>query len=297
MSIDMSEFHQVFFEESFEGLQVLESGLMALQPGDPDAETINQVFRAAHSIKGGSATFGFQDISEFTHLLETLLDEMRSGKRAVTDENAGVMLKSVDCLREMLEAAQSGAESDQARIETFRQLLDAELEQSPAGLEKTPDPAPMDGWDIEFKPHPDLFRDGNDPLRIVRELEALGELEVSVDSAALPEFDAMDCRSCYLWWRMRLVTAASRDQVMEAFAWVEDDCELSIIPLTAERDGDDSRRVSQNFVPLLVGSTQRVAVLSSQLRQRPLLIRSEPARIAIVNLVHPIQFVRPLGIR
>ena len=59
MSIDMAQFHQVFFEESFEGLEVMENGLMELEPGTPDSEVINCVFRAAHSIKGGSGTFGF----------------------------------------------------------------------------------------------------------------------------------------------------------------------------------------------------------------------------------------------
>jgi two-component system, chemotaxis family, sensor kinase CheA len=75
MAIDMAQFHQVFFEESFEGLDAMESGLLNLDLGAVDAEAINTIFRAAHSIKGGSGTFGFTVVSDFTHVMETLLDD------------------------------------------------------------------------------------------------------------------------------------------------------------------------------------------------------------------------------
>ena len=73
MSIDLSQFFEVFFEESFEGLDAMESELLNLTPGEADSETLNTIFRAAHSIKGGSGTFGFTSVSDFTHVLETLL--------------------------------------------------------------------------------------------------------------------------------------------------------------------------------------------------------------------------------
>ena len=77
---DLSEFYEVFFEECFEGLEIMETGLLALKPGSADMEEINTIFRAAHSIKGGAATFDFNHISGFTHVMETLLDQMRSGE-------------------------------------------------------------------------------------------------------------------------------------------------------------------------------------------------------------------------
>ena len=116
MSIDISQFHQAYFEESFEGLDVMESGLLGIDLGSADLESINTIFRAAHSIKGGGATFGFAEVSEFTHVLETLLDEMRGGGREVTREAVDLLLQSVDCVREMLRAAQSGKPTDKERI-------------------------------------------------------------------------------------------------------------------------------------------------------------------------------------
>ena len=78
MSIDISQFHQTFFDESFEGLEAMEAALLQLTPGASDAETVNTIFRAAHSIKGGAGTFGFAEVAHFTHDLETLLDQVRS---------------------------------------------------------------------------------------------------------------------------------------------------------------------------------------------------------------------------
>jgi two-component system chemotaxis sensor kinase CheA len=112
MSIDMAQFHQVFFEESFEGLEIMESGLLNLDMGDVDSEDINTIFRAAHSIKGGSGTFGFTSVSDFTHVMETLLDEMRNGLRQVTQPAVNVLLGSVDCLSEMLTAIQNEQDVD-----------------------------------------------------------------------------------------------------------------------------------------------------------------------------------------
>ena len=108
MSIDleMEEILNLFFEESFEGLDAMESSLLTLEDG-ADRETINTIFRAAHSIKGGAGTFGFMEISEFTHSVETLLDEMRNGARAVTPDALQVLLQSVDVIREMIQSAQA----------------------------------------------------------------------------------------------------------------------------------------------------------------------------------------------
>ncbi len=98
MAINMEQFHQTFFEESFEGLDAMESALLDLDAGAADAEMINTIFRAAHSIKGGSGTFGFMDVANFTHLLETLLDEMRDGRRAVTSAAVNLLLgRSTAC--------------------------------------------------------------------------------------------------------------------------------------------------------------------------------------------------------
>src|ERR1051326_5454687 len=107
MTIDLTQFHDAFFEESFEALDSMEAALLKLDVGAPDKELINTVFRVAHSIKGGSATFGFTEIASFTHSLETLLDELRGKRMQVTQTISDQLLKSVDVMREMLRAQQN----------------------------------------------------------------------------------------------------------------------------------------------------------------------------------------------
>lgn len=102
--MDVSRFHAAFFEESREGLDAMESGLLSLESGGADPETINVIFRAAHSIKGGAATFGFTAVTDLTHVLETLLDEVRGGRRALDRDAIGALLSSVDVLRGLLAA-------------------------------------------------------------------------------------------------------------------------------------------------------------------------------------------------
>ena len=111
MSIDIHQFHQTFFEESFEGLEAMEAALLQLDPDAPDAETVNTIFRAAHSIKGGAGTFGFSEIADFTHDLETLLDQVRSAQRQPDQDLIDVVLRSVDVLRALLECARDESPS------------------------------------------------------------------------------------------------------------------------------------------------------------------------------------------
>jgi len=114
MSIDMSQFYQVFFEESAEHLASMESLLVALDLEAPDADQLMQFFRAAHSIKGGSSTFGFTDMAEVTHILETLLDRIRKNEIAITREMVDAFLEAGDVLQGLLDAHQKGSIADEA---------------------------------------------------------------------------------------------------------------------------------------------------------------------------------------
>lgn len=218
MSIDLSQFHQVFFEESFEGLDVMEASLMELQPDDVDSETINTIFRSAHSIKGGSATFGFSVVADFTHVLETLLDEVRDNKRGISQEDVDLYLQSVDCMRGLLEALQDGSEPDTEVSLALQKKFEIMLEggslsdsSSTDTLNEEPTSTEDDSfssWSISFTPGQELLKKGNDPLRIFRELAEGGALSSTVSLANVPPFSSLDPESCYLSWQLSLASSA-----------------------------------------------------------------------------------------
>src|SRR5580693_7495708 len=137
LDLEMAEIAKVFFQESREGLDAMESGLLGLG-ADADRENINTIFRAAHSIKGGAATFGFAEVAAFTHGVETLLDEMRNGVRPVTAEAIQTLLQACDCMREMIAATEAEQPLDKDRIAA----LNADITHI---LGERPDQAPTPG--------------------------------------------------------------------------------------------------------------------------------------------------------
>ncbi len=253
MSIDLSQFYEVFFEESFEGLDIMEAELLALTPGDADSETLNTIFRAAHSIKGGSGTFGFSVIADFTHELETLLDQIREGKRTLETYHVDLFLQSIDCLREMLNALKAEDEPDTTLsseiTKKFLAILSGEEpppDNQPAASEPAPPPPseaeePVDmlsgnqRWSIYFKPEPHLFKTGNEPIFMFQELADLGEVSIEAFTDNLPLFHILVPDDSYLYWNITLIADTTKDKIEEIFEWVIDDAELTI-----SNEADDS---------------------------------------------------------
>jgi two-component system, chemotaxis family, sensor kinase CheA len=247
MSIDLSQFHGVFFEESFEGLEIMETELLELDFNNPGEEEINKIFRAAHSIKGGSGSFGFNEITNFTHVLETLLDEVRAGKHQLIKDEVNLLLTSVDCLRDMLSAVRDKTEVDEEQVKSIQIELEKALGSNSSNDNSDNDSSFTDtsdssgvGWKIKFIPHVNLFQTGNDPLRMFRELQELGELITEVDIDKLPPFEKCDYEECYLSWELTLNSDVSEGQVKEVFEWVEDECDLVITKITPDISNKDT---------------------------------------------------------
>jgi two-component system chemotaxis sensor kinase CheA len=123
--MDMNEIKEIFFQECEEQLAELETGLLALNDGDTDPETVNAVFRAVHSIKGGAGAFGLDDLVAFAHVFETTLDCVRSNKIAASQDLLKVMLKSADVLADLTAAARDGGSVDKSRTSGLAAELDA----------------------------------------------------------------------------------------------------------------------------------------------------------------------------
>ncbi|MBU6249281.1 MAG: chemotaxis protein CheA [Xanthomonadaceae bacterium] len=230
-NLGMAQFHQVFFEESLEGLDNMETALLALDEGG-DKELVHTIFRAAHSIKGGAATFGFPEMAAFTHEAESLLDELRDGRRAIDKPIIELLLRTVDCLRGMFARAQAGQPLNDEVAEGLRGELAATMgraAETQVLARRARDRA--DAWKVSFRPHPGMAAGGNDPLRLLRELKALGEMSVTADLAALPALDQLDVATCHIGWTIELQGQITREAIKGVFDWVEDECDLSIEPL------------------------------------------------------------------
>mgnify|MGYP000612560922 CR=1 FL=1 len=236
MSVDLSQFIPSFLEESFEGLELMESSLLDLEQGDD--ETINSIFRAAHSIKGGAGTFGFNNVTEFTHLVETLLDEMRDGRRNIKQDDVELLLDSVDCMRLLIESIRDETECDTSKIIETSALLEKAL--AADGIEVS-EPLTINGsedvdtktddsttWQIKFIPEHHLVQTGNDPLLLFNALADLGEVTLVACAKELPALNDIDAEEIYLTWNLTLQSSANEDDIKEVFEWVEDECELII---------------------------------------------------------------------
>jgi len=123
MTIDISQFYQVFFDEAEELLAEMERLLLAVDVAAPDAEDLNAIFRTAHSVKGGASTFGITDMSEVTHVLESLLDRIRKGEMALTSQHVDAFLAAKDTLKMQLDGHRNGAAVDQDTVANVRMML------------------------------------------------------------------------------------------------------------------------------------------------------------------------------
>lgn len=258
---EMEAIKATFFQECEELLADLENGLLALQGGSPGHDTVNAVFRAVHSIKGGAGAFGFEGLVRFAHVFETLMDGLRSGKIQQSDSLVVALLRAADVLADLVEAARGGGEADPGRTaEMAAELEDliaareggapsltgsaslpdsspaaeaafgfTPLAFSPLDLMAEPCAAPAESvWTITFTPRAGLYANANEPALLLRELERLGRLEVELDDSALPDLSALEPDGSFLSWRLSLTTAQDEAAIRDVFDFVDGDCDLAV---------------------------------------------------------------------
>lgn len=258
MSTDpMAEIRASFFLECEELIESLQDALLILESGESDTETINVVFRAVHSIKGGAGAFGLTALVNFAHRFETVLDELRSDRLELTAEAVKLFFQGADVLQDHIKAAQvEGPEPDCSDVVLAN--LEALMGDAPPVEEEIVDFSPAgltfdfsdlgsgdDGdnsdlledsphaWRIEFRPHAGLFRCGNEALHVLNAVAELGETQVTCllpDELPLSEEQAEEPR---LAWEIILTSDCTEEDINEVFDFVIDVCTLSITP-TAE---------------------------------------------------------------
>jgi len=249
--VSLDQFRVTFLTECEELLTDMEERLVDLSPETADSEKLNAIFRCAHSIKGGSGAFGLDYITHFTHVLEALLDAMREGKVLPTREAVDALLKSVDVVTQMVNAAKNGetppADLGADVLLILKQFAGGDMPAGASGAVAVVAsmPAGAQQWHVEFTPQDDLFITGNEPLLILRELERLGKMTVQVITKRVPVFESLNPEKCYLSWVIDLVTDKGEAAIREAFEFVESHCTLTVVPLIERRQPRDEHPVKQ----------------------------------------------------
>lgn len=236
MKIDLEQFKRTFFEESEDHLATLERELMKLASDASDSEAMNSIFRAVHSVKGGSGTFGFTDVASFTHSFESVLDAAREGKLPTNSALVDLSLKAMDVLRGLLEAARTGSALPEQMPEVLRALdalLHGHAPVAAASSTRSNNPSATK-WRIKFRPAESILRTGMDPALITREFESLGTLtRIECDKSRIPVLKDLDPLNCHLAWEYELESATTAEALRDVFAFVEDGAEITIQPLNA----------------------------------------------------------------
>jgi two-component system chemotaxis sensor kinase CheA len=221
MTIDMSQFFQVFFEETGEHLNEMEQQLLSLDVDNPDPDDLNAIFRAAHSIKGGSGTFGFTDMTGVTHILESLLDRIRKGELAIRPEMIDAFLEARDVLGAQLSGHQNNTEVDEQAAKDVCEKL-SQLAKDVTAPQSLPPPAQVpvqpaetvqaaavkQTFRIEFTPTPAALEQGLKLDELFDSLRALGSLDVTECPAS---------ETCPRCWKMSLVSEADEAAILECF--------------------------------------------------------------------------------
>lgn len=256
MSEDMGLYDdalETFFAEAQDMLQQIEDTLLILETDPENRETINALFRAAHTIKGSAGLFGLHRVVNFTHQIESVLDRVRKTELMIDPALSSVLLKSSDILTELLQQAQdrgTDAQSIAATDHKAGQMVDQlgtylegkrKTSQAPVSSAATTNTAGT--WHISLRFGENTFRNGFDPLSVISYLRTLGQiLTLIIVEEHVPALSEFDPESCYLGFEVSLQSEAARSEIDAAFEFVRDDCTIRILP--------PNRRVS-DFLNLL----------------------------------------------
>lgn len=240
---DMREALDMFVTEARDLVQELEEGLLELEGQPAGSETVNAVFRAAHTLKGSSGLFGLRHLVEFTHVVETVLGSVRDGVLPVTGPLVSALLPCADHISAMISSLSEGVlepsapvQADSARLLAgLSPFLTGDMPASTAA--EVPAESSEGAWLLTLRFGEDCLRNGMDPLSFLRYLGSLGSLtSVVVDTSALPVADEMDPESCYLGFEASLETTVAKSEIESVFDFVREDSDIRIVPAPSRHD-------------------------------------------------------------
>lgn len=329
----MAEIRASFFIECEELLEALQDGLQTMDDGEGDNETINVVFRAVHSIKGGAGAFGLEKLVRFAHRYETALDEVRAGRLEASDLALKLFFSAADHLSDLVRVSRDEGDFPEERSAELLRELDAligddnaqdgsaeeEIDFQPMGLsieldlggdfsaelpvlEADPQESTEAVGDftfsVVFKPSAELFETGNEPVHLLRSLAELGPCQTTLRFEDLPTLDRLDADKPHMTWTVHIITEADIAELQSVFEFVEGLCVLQITPYTAQAN-PRSEPMTQSLPPLPAQDTQGDTELETTLPQSDDVappLPSTPPKLAVQDLqdAEPVRNVEPM---
>lgn len=242
--MDMQAVRSVLLDEARELLAEMEQALLAIETQGSDSQLINAIFRAAHTLKGSSGMFNLQLVVEFTHLMENLLVQVRTGEQPIDAPRVSLLLNCGDYLSRLFDNVADGREDEDPDPVT-RARLCAELGDYLEGVQLqtvSDDLAAQNAegathWRITLRPQPQVFAHGLDPIPFVQYLADMGQvLDLQVLQESLPLLSELDPESCYLGFELELQAQVERSAIEQALEFIEQDCDIQIEALDDSQD-------------------------------------------------------------
>lgn len=245
----MEDIHrQAFRDEAADLLVELESALLELEDSPGDMELVNRVFRAMHTLKGSGAMFGFDDIAQFTHEVETVFDQVRSGHLQVTKVLLDLTFQAKDHVKVLLEhdGTDLGDYVDAAEtvLNGFRALASQLASGDDSATQSGACDLPLETGEagdgsvhrVRVRPKAGIYATGNNPEYLIEDLRSLGQTLVFAHVEDIPPLRELDPQNCHIWWDVLLTSDATENAIRDVFIFVEDECDFSIS--TVETSGD-----------------------------------------------------------
>ena len=248
MDANLDNFKKKFIEEAVDLIDELEKAVLELEDNSNDLDIVQRIFRIMHTLKGNSSMFGFEQIDRFTHHMETIYDQVRSGEREVTQDTLDATLRSVDHLKNLLDEAGNESPQLMQEQETLMTQMDAIIEGRTPVKAETKKTQPTDSrreapvnsqpsdtgkknfetFFIRYAPVTDIFNNGTNPLYQVDELQALGAAKIKVHFEKVPPLAEIEPSFCYTSWEIVLATDKGKNAIDDVFIFVESDSDLDI---------------------------------------------------------------------
>ncbi len=258
-----------FRVEAADLLAELDSSMLELESRPQDADLLNRVFRAIHTIKGSGATAGFNEMAAFTHHVEELFDEARMARLVITPEMIDLALQGKDLIGQLLETDHPAAlEAACAQVvEALAKFLPHKDKPVSNGATKSSGAgAQRQRHTIFFKPNAQIFFSGTDPVNLVDELRALGEATVTARTAEVPALENLDPEQCYLAWDVDLLSTLPVAKIKEVFLFVEDESEICIESKPEPASGQIAAHPLAGFLNIAAQSLEALGGFLSLLR-------------------------------